>query len=196
MAKLVGLTGGIGTGKSTVAKIFEHLGIPCFYADNEAKKIVNTNPIVKQKIIELFGNEAFVDNVYQSKWVASRVFESQDLLQKLNQIIHPAVREAGLDWVKNHKNKPYCLYEAALITKQNSENYFDNVILVTAPLPIRIARVQKRDNRPTPDIEAIIAKQPNPEEQLQWVNFEIKNDETTGLIDQVLAVDELIRKAE
>ncbi len=151
--KVIGLTGGIGSGKTTVANFFKELGIPFYIADDKAKSLMNTSEEVKFKIIGLLGEKAYPDGILDRKYVASQVFNSAEKLEKLNSIIHPAVATDFENW-KNSKNSPYLIYEAAILFEQGGHKKCDAVILVTAPYEERIKRLKSRDKSSEEDIEA------------------------------------------
>lgn len=192
LTKIIGITGGIGAGKSVVAKVFSVLGIPVFDADSAAKTIVVSNQKLKDSIIELLGNEAYINNIYNRNFVAGKVFKDPVLLEKLNSLIHPAVRLYAAEWAIKQKNSPYLLYEAALMNAAGKGNIFDKIIVVNSPLPLRINRIKVRDNRTDKEISAIIDKQISDTERLKFADYVIENDESTGLIDQVLTVHQNI----
>lgn len=189
MAKTIGITGGIGVGKTTVCQIFKTLGIPVFNADDTAKQIVNTNLILKENIIELLGNEAYTSNGYDRKYVAKKVFNDKNLLQKLNNLIHPQVRIMAKKWIEKQENHNYCLYEAAIMNAANKGDIFDKIIVITSPLTLRIERIKTRDNRTTDEILAIISNQMSEEERIKMADYVIVNNETESLIRQVLVID-------
>jgi dephospho-CoA kinase len=186
--KIIGITGGIGSGKSIVCKIFMVLGIPVFNADTEAKRLVVEDAQLKQEIIVLLGTEAYIEGKYNRSFVASKIFNNPDLLLKLNNKIHPAVREYANKWAEKQKNAPYLLYEAALMNAAGDGNNFDKIIIVNAPLKLRIDRVKARDNRTNEEITAIISKQKTDKERQQITDFTIENNEKASLINQVLAI--------
>jgi dephospho-CoA kinase len=192
--KIIGLTGGIGAGKSLAGKIFSILGIPIFNADNEAKTIITNNQFVKDAIIKLLGNEAYIGTEYNKTYVAQKVFNDPSLLKKLNDIVHPAVRLYALEWALKQKSSPYLLYEAALMNAAGNGNIFDKVIVVTAPIDIRIERIKTRDKRSEGEINAIINKQMTDDQRLAFADYEIKNDEKESIIEQVLNINEAIIK--
>ncbi len=154
---IVGLTGGIGSGKSTVAKMFMELGVPVYDSDAEAKRLMATSPEVKSKIIELLGNEAYSNDVLNRSYIANKVFKDPILLEKLNGIVHPAVREHFLKWVKR-KETPYVIQETALIFENDAQDKYDYTILVTAPVETRIQRVVERDKVAT---QAVVDRMKN-----------------------------------
>ncbi len=189
--KTIGLTGGIGTGKTTVAKIFASLGVPIFEADKAAKHLVNTDQILILKIKTLFGSQAYLPNQqYNSPFIAEQVYKNPDLLTKLNSIVHPEVAKYFEKWKLDYNSFPYVIREAAIISK---EQKLDLVVLVSSPLELRIARIQKRDpNRSLSQIEAIMAIQKTEAEYLELADIIIKNDENSFVTKQVLAVHKML----
>jgi dephospho-CoA kinase len=184
---LVGITGGIGSGKSIVCMVFRHLGVPIFEADLVAKNLINNDKGLKNQIISLLGTSAYLpDGTYNKGWVASQVMANISLLTQLNQLIHPAVRAQGLQWATQHIDAPFLLYEAALI--KPSDPYFDRVIVVTAPVDIRIQRVQKRDGRSVESIRQIMDNQLLDKEWIVGSDFVIDNDGQKSLLDQVYPI--------
>ncbi|MGY6561086.1 MAG: dephospho-CoA kinase [Luteibaculaceae bacterium] len=181
----IGITGGIGSGKTTVCKVFESFGVPVFYADTEAKEIVNTSTAVKQRIIELFGKEAFIDGVYNRKFIASKVFSNRDLLYKLNRIIHPAVQEKYKIWKSTHIDKPYVLKEAAILIETQTHKELDAIILVVAPKELKIKRVTSRDNSTVEEVLARMDKQLSDFVKQSFARYVIENDEKTPLIPKI-----------
>ena len=158
MCKVVGLTGGIGSGKTTVAKMFEELGVPIYIADIEAKKLINRSKIIKRKLIVLFGDEAYVDNKINRVFVAGQIFNNKDLLSRMNQIVHPKVASHFKRWLKKH-NSPFVIKEAAILFENGSYKDLDAIITVTAPIEERIKRVTKRDNSTKEKVLAVMRNQ-------------------------------------
>lgn len=190
----IGITGGIGTGKTTVCQIFELLDIPIFYADAVGKQLMIDNPKVIQEIKALFGEEAyFEDQSLNRKHISNIVFKDQNKLSLLNNIIHPAVKNAFEDWCLNQKS-PYILKEAAIMFESNS--YLDNDfnILVTSPLEIRINRVIKRDQISRENVLDRISKQMAEEDKEKLSDFVIMNNEQSFLIAQVLVLHQQFSK--
>ena len=176
--KLIGITGGIGSGKSIVCKVFATMGIPIYEADSRAKFLINNDLSLKKIIQNLLGEQSYTPmGEYHRAWVASQVFNNPDLLKQLNAVVHPRVREDAENWIQQHSKAPFLLYEAALMKAAGEGNHFDKVIVVNAPIELRIKRVQKRDNRSEQEIRDIIARQISDEERLEMANFVIKNDE-------------------
>lgn len=175
-SKIIGLTGGIGSGKTTVAKFIEDCGFPVYYSDDRAKEIVNNNADLKLKIKELLGNEAYDESgLYNRKFVAEKVFNDKDILQKLNEIIHPAVRIDFEDWVK--KQTKYLVFkETALLfeLKQHLQCY--RSILVTAEDNIRIKRVMDRDGKTYREVQSVMEKQLPEKDKIKLADCIIYNN--------------------
>ncbi|GAB4260615.1 MAG: dephospho-CoA kinase [Vicingaceae bacterium] len=186
--KVYGLTGGIGAGKSTVSKIFNLLNVPVFNADETAKAIVNSNTEVKNEIIKTFGKEAFKKNVYNTAFIAGKVFSNPQLLSVLNQIIHPKVAEAFESWKKENREQKILLKEAAILIETGGYKSLDGVIMVTAPKELRIKRVIQRSKLSENEILERMNKQLPDEEKLNHADFVIYNDEKQLLIPQVLKI--------
>lgn len=185
----VGITGGIGVGKTTVCRIFETLGIPVYYADDRAKRIMTGNKSVKAKIIQTFGNQAYYRNGrLNRKFIGGRIFEDKKLLKQMNSIVHPAVFADAHSWVQSQKNVPYVLQEAALLVESGRFRLFDKLIVVTAPEALKIQRVRKRDRKTIAQIKAIVAKQIPDEEKVEVADFLIRNDGQHSLIHQVIQI--------
>jgi dephospho-CoA kinase len=191
--KLIGITGGIGSGKSIVCKIFEVLGVPVYYADERAKWLTNNDLQLRKEIKELLGREAYDSNgQYNRKWVASQVFDNPVLLKILNSLIHPRVFDDTKHWLSRHQDYPYLLREAALTNAAGNGNDLDKLIVVTSPLELRIERTKKRDpQRTEEEIRTIIARQKTEEEFQKIADYQIVNDEKQLLIPQVLALHKL-----
>lgn len=187
----IGITGNIGSGKTTVSRLFELLGIPVFYADDEAKKVMTADPELIAGIQLEFGSEAyFADGTLNRKYIAGIVFNNPAQLQKLNSLVHPAVFRAFDAWVLQHSSAPYVLKEAAVLFESGSYKDCDYTILVTAPTPMRIARVMQRDGISEAEAQARNARQ-MPEEQKQALaSFVLCNDNSQLIIPQVLALHE------
>jgi len=187
----IGITGNIGSGKTTVSKIFEVLGIPVFYADDEAKKVMVSDAILIEELKRAFGEQSyFEDGLLNRKHIAGIVFNNETELNKLNAIVHPAVFRAFDNWVPQFKNAPYILKEAALLFESSSYKMCDKSIMVTAPLELRIARVMLRDGFSRDEILNREARQFSEEKKLQLADYVIKNDNTELVIPQVLALHE------
>lgn len=191
----VGLTGGIGTGKSTVALIFELLAVPVYDADAMAKKLMEEDEDLISAIKEEFGNETYMGGKLNRQLLAERVFNNEPLLAKLNAIVHPAVAEHFTNWTTEYSSG-YILKEAALLFETGSYHDLDYVILVQSPLDLRIKRIKNRDpQRSAEQILSIIERQMPFAEALGLADFVINNDEAHLLIPQVLQLqNKLIKK--
>jgi dephospho-CoA kinase len=189
MVLKVGLTGGIGSGKSTVAQLFEVLGIPVYYADIEAKKLMNDDTALKQAIIENFGKEAYTNEVLNRKYISSIVFSHPLKLEVLNSIVHPATKKDGENWMRRQK-AVYAIHEAALIFEANVSDRLDYVIGVSSPKELRIKRAMERDNVSREEIIKRMSKQLDEEIKMSKCDFVVINDEQQLLIPQVLELHE------
>lgn len=150
--KIVGLTGGIGSGKTTVAKMFSELGVPVYIADDEAKKLTNSSKVIRRKLIQLLGEQAYIDGNLNRKYVAEKIFSNNALLNAVNAIIHPKVATQFKKWALRQKAN-YVIKEAAILFENGGYKECDVVILVTAPKTLRLQRVIKRDNATQGEIE-------------------------------------------
>lgn len=187
----IGITGNIGSGKTTVSRVFELLGTPVFYADDEAKKVMTTDAELIAGIKQTFGTEAyFANGLLNRQYIAGIVFNNQNELQKLNSLVHPAVFRAFDNWALQNSNAPYVLKEAAVLFESGSYKDCDYTIIVTAPTPMRIARVMQRDGISQADAESRNAKQMPEAEKQQLASFVLCNDNSQLLIPQVLALHE------
>lgn len=174
--KIIGITGGIGTGKSTVSQYIEELGFPVYNSDYWAKELVNEDEGLKQEIKHLLGSEAYDENgKYNRKWVAEKVFEDKNLLLKLNQLIHPAVKIHFEQWVKAQKST-FVFKETALLFELNLHLTCYKSILVTADETIRIQRVMERDGRTHQEVKEIINKQMPETEKIKLADYIIENN--------------------
>ena len=184
----IGITGGIGSGKTTICKVFETLGIPVFYADTVAKQIMTTDTILMQGIKATFGAESYFNNgTLNNKHIANIVFNNETELAKLNALVHPAVFRAFDEWDANlPKHLPYSLKEAALLFESGSYKMCDKNILVTAPHALKIARVTQRDGTSEAQVLARMSKQFTDEQKIEMANFLIENSENQSIILQVL----------
>ena len=193
----VGITGGIGSGKSLVCQIFNCLGIPVYDADSRAKKLMTGDKHVKNAIIHLLGKEAYFKNGKLNRsFIAQNVFSNAERLKSLNGIVHPAVAADGEAWfrIQEKEGKPYAIKEAALLIESQSFKTLDKLIVVTAPTELRIARVIERDQSTRDQVIARISKQMRDEDRLPFADFIINNDENNSLIFQVLQIhQQLIR---
>jgi len=195
---LVGITGGIGSGKSTVCKLFSLLGVPVYTADDRAKWLMNHDSPLKEKILEVFGSESYLSNGELNRaYLAASVFSNPEKVAALNALVHPAVRKDFMDWV-SQQSAPYLIKEAALLFETGAAKELDCVINVSSPLRVRMARVLLRDpHRTEEQVNQIIDQQLPDEEKNERADFSIKNTDNKLLLPQVIALHEqLLRKAE
>lgn len=186
----IGITGGIGSGKSTVCSMFELLGIPVYYADEEAKKIIDNDPSVKERLLLLFGTNVLNENQsIDRKKLAALVFNDKKKLEQLNNIVHPAVALHTDRWTKAHAQFPYVLKEAAILFESGAYKAVDKVITVTAPIELKITRVMQRDKATREQVQERMNNQLSDEEKIKRSDFVIYNDEQQLVIPQVLKID-------
>ena len=193
MTKLVGLTGGIGSGKTTVANYFEELGVPVYIADLEAKALMNRSKVIRRKLIALFGNEAYIENTLNRPFIAQQIFNDKKLLNAMNAIVHPKVASHFKRWV-NKQDSPYVISEAAILFENGSYKKYDYIITVTAPEDIRLQRVIKRDNSNKQKVEAIMANQWSDQEKIKRSDFVIENIDLEQTKIQVRKIHKKILK--
>jgi dephospho-CoA kinase len=183
----IGLTGGIGSGKSTVARIFEVLGIPVYYADDAAKKIMNTDPQLRAALIKNFGERTYQGGQLDRAYLASLVFSDKQKLELLNSITHPATIRDANKWILE-QTSPYIIKEAALLFESGANKYLDLVIGVYAPEDLRVRRVMQRDNTTREEILQRMSRQMNEDAKMKLCDFVVKNDEKELLLPQVLGL--------
>jgi dephospho-CoA kinase len=174
MTKIIGLTGGIGSGKTTVANHFIGAGIPVYIADDEARKIMQS-PQILREIEKIFGSVIFKKEVLNRQKLAEIVFSNSDKLKQLNAIIHPAVKKHFGNWILNYKNSPFVIYETAILFESGSYKGCDKIITVTAPLETRIERVIQRDKTSRENVLKRIKMQWTDDQRLGKSDFVIEN---------------------
>jgi len=189
MVLRVGLTGGIGSGKSTVAQIFEVLGIPVYYADIAAKKIMNEDEGVRSAITNIFGEQAFANNILDRKYISSIVFSDPAKLQQLNALVHPATKKNSDAWMRE-QTSPYAIHEAALIFEAKVSDRLDLVIGVSSPIELRIKRAMGRDKVSREEVLKRMEQQLDEKVKMSKCDFVLINDEQQLLIPQVLTLHE------
>jgi dephospho-CoA kinase len=186
---IVGLTGGIGSGKSTVAAMFKELDVPIYNSDDRAKYLMNTSIEIKEKLIALLSDKAYENGQLNRSFIAEKVFNDSELLANLNGIVHPVVKQDFLAWVKE-QDACYVIQETALLFENNSQNLYDRIIVVTAPKELRISRVLDRDNSTREQVLARINNQLDDEIKIKSSNFVIENidlERTSSIVLQVHA---------
>ena len=190
----VGLTGGIGSGKTTISNMFKELGVPVYIADDAGKKLMDTSAEIREQIIRLLGDESYNNNKPNRSFIAAKVFRDKNLLKDLNSIIHPAVAKDFNKWL-SVQSSTYIVYEAAILFESDSYKNFDYNILVTAPKETRIKRVLKRDNTTREQIVARMNNQWNDEKKKHLANFLIKNEDMEESKQQVIELNDIILKS-
>lgn len=191
MAKIIGLTGGIGTGKTTVAKYFASKGVPVYIADEAAKKIMNTKEVI-QEVQALFSENVILENGYLNRTlIRDLVFSDKGKLEQLNSIIHPKVKRDFDNWLSQHQDAPFVIKEVAILFETNGQEYCDATILVTAPLETRIQRVLERDKSTKDIILQIIQNQLPEEQKIRLATYVIENENLEKTYE---IIDILIKK--
>jgi dephospho-CoA kinase len=192
---IVGLTGGIGSGKTTIAKWFESQNIPVYIADKEAKALMNRSKVIKRKLSSLFGDAAYKDGKLNREYLASKIFNDKTLLSKMNAIVHPKVASHFKRWLKK-QDSPYIIKEAAIIFENNLEYQYDYIITVVADKDLRIERVMKRDGSTRQKVESIIGNQLSDEEKVKKSHFVIHNNDLEDAKKEVQLIHkELLQKS-
>lgn len=184
MIKL-GITGGIGSGKSTVARIFSLWGIPIYIADTESKRLVNTSSQIREQLINLFGDEIYQDDLLNKNLLASYIFNDTLLLEKVNQIIHPVVAQDFTEWTKRQENSPIVGEESAIIFEAGINKHLDKIITVYAPLELKLERIIEREQTTREKVLERIKNQMDDQEKVKLSDFVIVNDNKSSLIEQV-----------
>ncbi len=184
---IVGLTGGIGSGKTVVGKFFHELGIPVYDSDLEAKQLMASSQKVKKSIIALLGKKAYQGKRLNKSYISNKIFTNETLLKKINAIVHPAVKKDFLTWMKK-QDSPYVIQETALIFENMSQDFYDKVILVTAPKDVRMSRVIKRDGSFKQDVLARIENQLDDSKKISLSDYVIENIELSKTLTEVKKV--------
>ena len=187
MKTLVGLTGGIGSGKTTIANFFKELGVPIYIADTEAKALMNRSKVIKRKLIALFGDNAYQNEKLNRDFLSKQIFNNKDLLQKMNAIVHPKVASHFTRWVKKQE-APYVISEAAILFENGSYKKYDYIITVTAPEEVRLKRVMSRDNSSKEKVKSVMNNQLKDEEKIKLSDYVIQNINLEEAKAQVLQI--------
>jgi dephospho-CoA kinase len=182
--KRIGLTGGIGSGKSFIAQIIEHMGYPVYYSDARAKELTKSNPSIKTGLISLFGEEVYEGNKLNAKLIASKIFHNDELRKKVNELIHPIVRADFENWALN-QNSELVFNEAAILFETGSYRNFDATILVCAPTELKIERVMNREKSSREAVLERMSKQWSDEDKMKLTDYSILNDNQTPILIQL-----------
>lgn len=188
----IGITGNIGSGKSTITRIFAALGIPIYYADVQASQLMNTNEIIRNELTKLFGTSIYNhDRMLNKQMLGELIFSNDAYRRNVNAIVHPMVAQDFEEWFSS-QDAPYVLKEAALLFESSSNLLLDKVICVAAPFEMRLERVMLRDKRSREQIEAIESKQMSESEKIKKSDYIIYNNDSQAVIPQVLAIHQKI----
>lgn len=186
---IVGLTGGMGSGKTTVGNLLKDLGVPVYNSDVEAKKLMESSKKLRRQISDLFGANAYNEKTLNRSYIAKKVFDNKKLLRKLNSIVHPAVRKHFIKWIKK-QNAPYVVQETALLFENKSMDAYDQIVLVTAPLELKINRIMQRDGSDKNAILKRIENQLPDSEKIEFSDHVIENidlEETRAKVEELNA---------
>ena len=185
MTLKIGITGGIGSGKSTVAKVFEVLGIPVYYADEAARRVMNEDEEVRKQIIQHFGASSYKNNQLDRAYIGSQVFNDKKKLELMNSLVHPATIRDSENWMQQ-QTTPYAIKEAAIIFESGTQDQYDYIIGVTAPVSLRLLRAMKRDGSTREQVLARMEKQIQDVIKMRLCDFVVYNDEQQAIIPQVV----------
>jgi len=187
--KIVGLTGGIGSGKTIIAKVFKSLNIPVYNSDIEAKKLMNSSSEIKNKLISEFTEEVYIDNFLNKKFLANIIFNNKQKLEYVNSVVHPVVISHFKEWASKQTSN-YVIKENAILFESGMQKYVNKIITVTAPEEVRIKRVQKRDGVTYDEVKARVFNQMSDNEKITKSNFIIYNDGKQLILPQILKIHE------
>jgi len=190
--KRIGITGGIGSGKSFVANIIEKMGYPVYYSDVRSKELTNAHPVIRQGLIDLVGEKVYFEGELDKKILASAIFSNDEMRLKVNQLIHPIVRQDFEDWAKA-QTSDLIFNEAAILFETEAYRNFDATILIYAPIELRLKRVLKRDIITREEVLARIKNQMNDEEKLKMSPYSILNDGESPLLKQIEEIIESLK---
>ena len=190
---VVGITGGIGSGKTTISNYLKSFGIPLYVADKEAKALMNRSKVIKQKLIQLFGNEAYVDGKLNRPFLAKMIFKDKSLLNQMNAIVHPKVASHFKRWLKK-QDAPYILKEAAIIFENNLQSNYDYIITVVANENLRIERILDREDTTREKIKAVINNQWTDSHKKKLSDFVISNNDLDQAKKQALQIHKKLLK--
>jgi len=190
---VVGITGGIGSGKTTIANYLKSFGIPLYVADKEAKALMNRSKVIKQKLIQLFGDEAYVDGKLNRPFLAKMIFKDKSLLNQMNAIVHPKVASHFKRWLKK-QDAPYILKEAAIIFENNLQSNYDYIITVVANENLRIERILDREDTTREKVKAVINNQWTDSHKKKLSDFVISNNDLDQAKKQALQIHKKLLK--
>jgi dephospho-CoA kinase len=186
----IGITGGIGSGKSVVSTLLAMNGIPVYAADTEGRRLSDASPVIRKRLIDLFGDDIYVNDTLDRKRLASFVFSSKQVLRKVNEIIHPVVQKDFLAWVQQQKEK-VCAIESAVLFESGFDKTVDAVLLVYAPVALRLMRAMERDGATEADIMKRMNRQMPEELKREQADYIIINDDIQALMPQVDRLQEI-----
>ena len=189
----IGLTGGIGSGKSTICRVFSLLGIPIYTADIEARRLMNENKELKAGIIATLGKEAYQNGVLNRPFVANVIFNNHNKLNELNGLVHPVVRKDFINWLAL-QNSPYVIQEAAILFESGAYRVMDKNIIVDAPIETRIKRVLQRDNTSKEKVQERLNNQKNTDELRPLADFVVYNNDKSLILPQIINIDKKLRR--
>lgn len=188
----IGVTGGIGSGKTYVCQLLETAGIPVFYSDEEGRRLTKESPTIKEKLVNFLGEECYKDDTFDAKYVAAKVFNDAQLLQQVNAIIHPEVIKKFEEFTNQYSDEEVVAMESAIIFECGLDKVLDKIVLVTAPLETRIRRVMERDNLTFAEVEARIKNQMKDDRKVGRTDFIIKNDGVDTVATQLFELLKVI----
>jgi dephospho-CoA kinase len=192
--KKIGVTGGIGSGKTLISSLFEHLGVPVYSADRRARELMESSEEIRQQLTDLLGRRVYRRDHLNRTFLARAIFSDADLREKVNAIVHPVVFRDFETWSEAHRDKPYVLQEAAIIFESGGDKYLDRVINVYAPVKVRVERVMKRDGVSREAVTARMKSQMSERRRQQLADRTIVNDGRRMLLPQVIKTDEWIKE--
>jgi len=190
----IGITGGIGSGKTTVCSVFKSLGIPVYHADERARYLTETNLNIRQQIIRMFGTKSYNESGYNSKYIAGLVFNDSKLLDNLNAIIHPYVYRDFKNWALNYTDTPYIIEEAAILFESGANKNMDHIIFIDSPLELRLKRVVKRDKMSREIVFKRINQQWLADKIRQLADWNIINNDKELILPQILEIHDRLMK--
>jgi dephospho-CoA kinase len=189
----IGITGGIGSGKTTVSRVIESTGYPVYYSDVRAKELMNENSVIRNGLISLFGNEICRSNGLNRKELADKIFSDEELRNKVNELVHPIVRNDFADWA-DKQDSHIVFNEAAILFETGAYQRMNQNMLITSPLELRILRVMERDNASRHEVEARILAQMSDNDKIKLADYVVLNDEVHPVIKQIEKILNTIRE--